>query len=424
VVLAKRSKGKRVRGADGSFTVSGKAANGEGSLYREVDGAWRATYRVPGESRPRRVRGRTREEALRRRGEALTKALTEERRPSATALSASSTVAEFSAWWLNTVAAVRVRRSSLGKYVDRVERITAWLGDVRIGSLRAEQVATWQSELLRCLSAKTVADTRAAFRSVVAEAVNLGLIPTNPVDRVRPPKIRASARRALAAAEARAVVTAGAEARFGAAIALLFVQGWRVSEVLGLAWSDLDLDAGVAIVSRASVYADGVGMMLGPPKTEGAKGRHLLTPVVVKLLRRRRQAQDEERRRAGDTWQEIVHEGRPIDLVFTTTTGGLVLRQAVTKAVATAATAAGVDPTGLGTHAGRSTAITVLYADEGLDLADIARHVGHAAPATTAGYVRHLGRRPIVTAEAASRLLDPTGFERDQTGADSRPVTS
>ena len=134
--------------------MSGKAANGEGSLYREIDGAWRATYRVPGESRPRRVRGRTREEALHRRGQALTKALTVEPRPSTTTLSASSTIAEFASWWLKTVASVRVRRSSLGKYVDRVERITAWLGDVRIGSLRAEQVATWQSQVLTSLSAK------------------------------------------------------------------------------------------------------------------------------------------------------------------------------------------------------------------------------------------------------------------------------
>jgi integrase len=170
------------------------------------------------------------------------------------------------------------------------------------------------------------------------------------------------------------------------------------------------------------VYADGVGMMLGPPKTEGAKGRHHLTPVVLELLRRRRQVQDEDRERARGSWPEVVYDGRPIDLVFTTTTGELVLRQAITKAVATAAAAAGVDPAGLGTHAGRSTAITVLYADEGLDLADIARHVGHAAPATTAGYVRHLGRRPIRTAEAAGRLLDPTGFERDQTDAGNGPV--
>jgi integrase len=215
----------------------------------------------------------------------------------------------------------------------------------------------------------------------------------------------------LTASDARAVVAAGAGDRLGAAVALLFVQRWRVSEVLGLAWSDVDLEAGVATVRRASVYADGVGMMLGPPKTEGAKGRHLLTPVVVEFLRRRRLAQGEERLRAGGEWQQLTHEGQTIDLVFTKVTGGLLLRQAVTKAVAAAARSAGLDPRGLGTHAGPSTAITVLYAEEGLDLADVARRVGHAGPSTTAGYVRHLGRRPQATAEAASRLLDPTCFE-------------
>jgi integrase len=253
--------------------VSGKAANGEGSLYREADGVWRATYRVPGVSRPRRVRGRTREEALRRRATALTKALAEgPPSPATTLLSGSSTIAELSAWWLQTVAAARVRPSSLDKYVERVERITMWLGDVRVASLRAEQVATWQSELLKSLSPKTVSDTRATLRSLIDEAVNLGLITANPVDRVRPPKCRPATRRPLAALEARALVAAAADDRLGAAVALLFVQGWRVSEVLGLAWSDLDLEAGVATVSRASVYADGVGMMLGPPKTEGREG--------------------------------------------------------------------------------------------------------------------------------------------------------
>jgi hypothetical protein len=34
--------------------------------------------------------------------------------------------------------------------------------------------------------------------------------------------------------------------------------------------------------------------------------------------------------------------------------------------------------------------------------------VGHANPTTTAGYVRHLGNRPLTTTQAASRLLDPT----------------
>ena len=159
-------------------------------------------------------------------GEALTTALAEQSRSvSATSLTSASTVAEVSSWWLQNIAAVRVRPSSLGKYVDRVERITAHLGDVRIGSLRVEQIARWQATLLESLSPKTVADTRATLRSVVAEAVNLDLVSTNPVDRVRPPKARAASKRALTAAEARALVSAGARDRLGAAIALLFVAG-------------------------------------------------------------------------------------------------------------------------------------------------------------------------------------------------------
>jgi hypothetical protein len=54
----------------------------------------------------------------------------------------------------------------------------------------------------------------------------------------------------------------------------------------------------------------------------------------------------------------------------------------------------------------------VLYAEEGLDLADIARHVGHAAPATTAGYVRRLRR-----ANGGRRSLHPDD------PSDSRPTT-
>jgi hypothetical protein len=41
-------------------------------------------------------------------------------------------------------------------------------------------------------------------------------------------------------------------------------------------------------------------------------------------------------------------------------------------------------------------------------VADVARHVGHTDPATTAGYVRDLGQRPRNTALKAAQLLDPT----------------
>ena len=204
------------------------------------------------------------------------------------------------------------------------------------------------------------------------------------------------------------MISAASTLRLGAAITFLFSQGWRVSEVLGLAWEDLDLDAGTARVCRGASYTPSTGTVLGTTKTVGAEGTHHLAPVAIAQLRARRATQAAERLAAGAAWRTQTYDGQPVSLVFTTATGGLVNRQAVTKAIARAAEVAGLDPAGLATHAGRRTVITALYADGGVDLADVARHVGHSATATTAGYVRNLGTRPVDTARRAAQLLDPS----------------
>lgn len=48
---------------------------------------------------------------------------------------------------------------------------------------------------------------------------------------------------------------------------------------------------------------------------------------------------------------------------------------------------------------------------------DIAHFVGHARPATTAGYVKRLGRRPQAVAKRAAAVLDGQGDELVQPDA-------
>jgi len=407
--MTRKAAGKRTTAPDGTVKVHGKASNGEGSIYRDADGTWRATYRVPGESRPRRVRGKTREEALARRAVKLE----ELSQTMSGSFHRDTTVAELASWWLDTVARHRVRPSTLGKYASRVAKITSTLGVMPVRSVKAEHVARWQSELLKSgLATGTVGDLRVALHMVLEQGVIHELIAANPVDRVAAPRVLRAAKRALSSTEARSLVEAASADRLGAAVALLFVQGWRVSEVLGLAWEDLDLDAGVAKVRRAAVYVDKVGMVLGPPKNAGAAGTHHLSPGVVEALLKRRDAQELERRAADREWPTITYERRKLSMVFTNIDGSLANRQSVAKAVTRAAERAGLETDGLATHTGRRTAVTVLYAEAGLDLSDIARYVGHAAEATTAGYVRSLGERPKATAAVAASMLDPVRQSR------------
>ncbi|MGH9288158.1 MAG: hypothetical protein ACRD0V_07710 [Acidimicrobiales bacterium] len=104
-----------------------------------------------------------------------------------------------------------------------------------------------------------------------------------------------------------------------------------------------------------------------------------------------------------------------MNLVFTNPTGGLVLRQAVAKVVKQAAKTAGI-AADLATHAGRRTVVTTLFVDGDEALEDIARFVGHAKPATTAGYVKRLGRRPETVARRAAAVLDAQGDEDEPVG--------
>jgi integrase len=322
------------------------------------------------------------------------------------------------AWWLNTEARQNVRVSSFGAISNRLtsSRLRG-LADVPVVELRSEQVMTWKSELLDRLAPSTVADTRATLKQVLDQAVDHGLIARNPVDKVKPPTVEQSKdRRVLTREEVAQLIVACDVSRYAAAVAIMYTTGLRVSEALGLAWEDIDLDKGTAHVRRAVIEAKGHGKLLGPPKTNGAKGVHHLAPGAIERLRVRKAEQDEERERAGPMWKTIVYDKSVVSLVFTAEDGSIGSRQRIDQLVRRKAEMLGIDTVGLGTHVGRRTVIDTLR-NAGVPLDDIAHHVGHANTLNDRGLCARHGSATAEAPEAPRKVHGATTRQRPKRGA-------
>lgn len=402
-----RARGKRQSTPEG-VTIAAKNANGQGSVYR-VGERYKATYVDPTSGKRRTVSGRTKADAIERRELKLRQL---HAKSPAGRLGEDPTVQKIGEWWLQNVAAPTVRPTTLHRYGKDVQRIVDHLGDVPAADLDIEAVRTFLADLQGAgLGIATIRAARTRLRQVAACAVELGYLVSNPVPMVATPKATAGDRhhrRVLDVAEIHRLLAALDGSRpFDAAVGLLFTSGCRVSEALGLAWDDVDLDAGTARIRRGCTYTGGgIGLALDKPKTVSTGGILHLAPTAIALLRARRVAQAADRLAAGPAWQTITYEGQRLEPVFTNLLGGLVLRQKVYEALKAACERAGIDPEGVGTHTGRRSVVTATYI-AGVPIDDIAHLVGHASPSTTAGYVQDLGDRPQETARIAAQLLDP-----------------
>jgi integrase len=317
--MPRAPKGKRRETSDGSVVVSGKAANGEGSVYfRAERGIWTATYKLGGKRKV--VEAKTRDLVIKRRALAIAKYQPKE----GSAFTPRMSVWELGDWWLENVERARVRASSFGTTANRLTRDRLGsIADVPVVDLRTEQVISWQAELMTRLAPITVSDNLTTLKQILRQAVDLELISRNPADKVRPPAIPDKEKRTVTADEVGRLIGACSKSRYGAAVAILFTTGLRVSEVLGLSWEDVDLDAGTARVRRAVTAAKGQGRSLTETKTRGAKGVHRLGPTAVDLLRKRQAEQLEEKAVVGKAWKTWASGSTAISLVFTAEDGAL-----------------------------------------------------------------------------------------------------
>ena len=95
-------------------------------------------------------------------------------------------------WWLENVAALNVRPTTLHAYRKDVDRLSGVIGGQPVADLDVEVVRSLLAQLRKAgHKPGTIRNTRTRLRQVAEAAIELGYLTTNPVISVPTPKATA-----------------------------------------------------------------------------------------------------------------------------------------------------------------------------------------------------------------------------------------
>lgn len=142
--------------------------------------------------------------------------------------------------------------------------------------------------------------------SMLAIAAKWGAIPTNPCEKVDPPKIRKKTIPSYNVQETQELLEAldQVQIRERMMITLALGTGMRLGELLALQWSDIDFFAGTLRIIRSCQAIPHQGLSTKEPKNESSIRCVTLPESTIGMLIQYKQWQDDEKFRLGNEWIE------------------------------------------------------------------------------------------------------------------------
>jgi integrase len=192
------------------------------------------------------------------------------------------------------------------------------LGHRKLKDLSRAEVRRLYKEKGKALAPRSVDYLHVTLQKALSQAVRDDLIPRNVASGERPRSSRNQKEAmALSPTQVRALLAEASGERNEAIYIVAIHTGLRKGELLGLKWTDLDLDGGTLSVRRSLKVTDH-GLDFGPTKNKASRRSVPLNKSAVAALKAHKLRQNEERLRLGELWedQDLVFPnrvGKPIN---------------------------------------------------------------------------------------------------------------
>jgi len=233
------------------------------------------------------------------------------------------------------------------------------------------------------------------LRVALSDAERMDLVPRNVAKSAKPPGLSRSERRALTPDKAKALLSAIVGDRLEPLFVLALATGLRRGELLGLRWSDVDLEEKVLFVRQALQRVNGQ-LTVVAPKTHRSARPLPLSKLATRAVQKQKAKQARERLAAGTLWHDN-------GLVFSSTIGTPLEPRNVNRRFDELRKR--VDLDWLRLHDLRHAFATFLL-DQGEELRTVMELLGHSTIRLTADTYGHvLPKRARDAAEAIDKLL-------------------
>lgn len=282
--------------------------NGEGTVFLRKDGRWAGVLDLGwegGKRNRKNVYGSTQREAGQKL-DALRRALAD----GLPVTNDRLTLAAFLHSWLNdTIDPSSLAPATKASYRDMTERhIIPILGRRPLSKVNPRDVQGLLTKLRNDgYSPRTAQLVHAILRRALHQAEGWGMVPRNVAKLVQAPRPRTNPDKvhALTLTDAKALLSAAVGHRLQALFVVLLMCGLRRGEVLGLRWSDLDVEAETLRVEQQVQRIQGLGLTVQSfPKTGSSRRVLQLPPECVEALQAHRARQAAERLAAGARWHD------------------------------------------------------------------------------------------------------------------------
>lgn len=259
------------------------------------------------------------------------------------------------------------------------------------------------------LSPETILYHHRLISSMLSDAVEWGILESNPCSRTKPPKTTKKNPKYLDEFQAEKLLTLIEKESIPhqTMIRLLLFTGMRRGELLGLEWKDVDYNKRIISICRTSQYTKDKGIYTDETKNETSIRTIKIPPIVVEYLKDYKKWQLDYIEQIGDRWHET-------DRLFTTHEGFPIHPDSVSSWFSDFVKSHKEELPSITIHSLRHTNATLQVAS-GVPLTTIAYRLGHANPTTTSKIYAHaIKSADEAAAEALENLLIPNENRNDK----------